>query len=373
MSLAIDEARRQLYFLGNGREEGRNPYYQHLYRVGFDGSGLQLITPEDAQHVCSFSPSEEYFVDNYSRADLPTHSVLRDSDGKLLLELETADVTKLVEAGWKMPEVFRAKSADGTTDMWGVMYKPYDFDPKKKYPIVTRVYPGRFDEFIPLQFIPLSLEDMLANLGCIVVRFGNRGGTRVRGVEYREYGRDDFRDYGLADKKAVLEQLAERFSYIDIERVGIYGGSSGGFMTVSAMLVYPDFFKVGVAMTAPNDPSQYYNEWVERYTDIRQVELENGSIAWEASAPSNIELADRLNGHLLLLYGSADTYVHLGHLLRMADAFIKAGKHFDMFIIPGVGHDLGDWRYSYGLIWRYFAAYLIEGRDGRVDVISVPH
>lgn len=361
--VSVDEEKRLLFFLANGREQGRNPYYQHLYRVNLDGSDLRLLTPEDASHECRMCPSLKCFVDNYSRVDLPTRSVLRTEEGNLLMDLESSDVSKLRKAGWKPPEIFKAKAADRLTDLWGVMYKPFDFDPKNKYPLVTRVYPGRFDESFPIHFAPFHFEQYLANLGCVVVWFGNRGGSRLRGVEYREYGRSEFRDYGLADKKVVIEQLADRHDFIAIERVGIYGGSSGGFMAITAMLTYPDLFKVGVARTAPNDPNQYYNEWVERYTDISQTRNPDGSVKWDVKVPTNIELADRLKGHLLMMYGGMDEIVHLGGLFRMANAFIKAGKHFDMFIIPDAGHDLGDWYYSHEVMWKYFAEHLIEADD----------
>jgi dipeptidyl aminopeptidase/acylaminoacyl peptidase len=358
---ALDTDLRILYFQGNGREEGRNPYYQHLYRIKLDGSGLQLLTPAEAAHRCTMSPSHRFFLDDYSRQDQPNRINLHDSRGKLLLELETADATNLLAAGWQAPELFKAMAADGKTEMWGVMYKPFDFDPGKKYPIATRVYPGRQDEGIPRIFWPPNAETYLANLGCIVVRFGNRGGTPERGLAYREYGREQFRDYGLADKKAVIEELAARHRWIDLDRVGIYGGSSGGFMTVSAMLVHPDFFKVGVAMTAPNDPGIYYNIWAERYYGVERVEDEDGTLGWQSEPEGNIEIADQLQGKLLMIYGAQDDVVHPAHLYRQANAFIAADKRFDMFIIPGVDHSLGAWRYLYGLVWDYFAEHLIEG------------
>lgn len=363
----VDEENEQLYFMASGREKSRNPYYSHLYKVALDGKGMKLLTPEDGEHQCSLSPTRRYFVDTYSRVDLPNRNVVRNMEGELLMELETADVSRLVEAGWKPPEIFSAKSADGVTDQWGVMYKPHDFSPEKSYPIITRAYPGRQSEFIPLEFYPVTVESTLAQLGFIVVRFGNRGGCPERGLEYREYGREEFRDYGLADKKAVIEELAERHPWIDIERVGIAGGSSGGFMTVSAMLVYPDFFKVGVAMTSPNDPSVYYNIWAERYFGVKKVTGDDGVERWDCKPDGNIELARYLEGNLLMIYGAQDDNVHPAHLFRMADALIKAGKRFDMFIVPGADHALGDWRYLYGMVLEYFAEHLLGDRRGGVD------
>jgi len=357
--LGVDGEQRLIYFTACGREAGRNPYYTHLYRVNYDGTGLERLTPEDAHHEVALAPGKTCFIDNCSRMDSPTRCLLRDMRGNLLIQLESADITPLIEAGWKPPEAFKALADDGTTEMWGVMWKPFDFDPSKRYPIVTRVYPGRQDEYIPLAFNPVSAEATTAQLGMVVVRFGNRGGTPKRGLAYREYGRGQFRDYGLADKRAVIEQLAERHPWIDLDRVGMFGGSSGGFMTVSAMLVDPDFWKVGVAMTAPNDPNIYYDQWVERYKGVEKVTDEDGTERWEAGAEGNVELAENLEGKLLMIYGAQDDNVHPAHLYRMADALIKANKRFDMFVVPGAGHGLGGWRYLYGMIWDYFAEHLI--------------
>lgn len=365
-----DAEKRVVYFLANGREKDRNPYYHHLYRVNLDGTGLECLTPEDAHHKVTMSPSKTCFVDSFSRVDLPTRTVVRDCDGKLLLELETMDISSLTKAGWQAPEIFSALSADNKAKQWGMIYKPFDFDPKKKYPILTRCYPGRQDEFIPKEFWPVNSETALAQLGFIVVRFGNLGGTFKRGSEYRDYRTEDFRDYGLADKKTVIEQLGERFDYIDLDRVGIYGSSSGGFMTVSAMLVYPDFFKAGVAMTSPNEPTLYYNQWVERYHGIEATQTKDGECTWKLKgAKGNVELAKNLKGDLLMIYGAQDTNVHPSHLFRMADAFIKEGKRFDMFMVPGAGHGLGDWRYLYSMIWEYFAEHLLDDSLSGADTL----
>ncbi len=356
-----------VFFTGLGREPKRNPYSRYLYRVNLDGSNLQLLTPEDAEHDVVMSPANTYLIDRFSRPDLPTRTVIRDTDGNLLLTLEEAKIDLLTDAGWQPPEVFHVPGADGQTEQWGVIYKPFDFDPARKYPIVTRVYPGRQGEFVPRDFDPVNVETALAQLGVIVVRFGNRGGTPERGLAYREYGRDELRDYGLADKKVVIENLAAQHSWIDLDRVGIFGGSSGGFMTVSAMLVYPEFFKVGVAMTSPNEPTLYYNHWVERYAGVEQVTGADGAVSWSATADGNIELAENLAGRLLMINGGQDDNTHPLHLFRMADAFIQAGKLFDMFVVPGAGHGLGSWQYTYGLTFDYFAAHLLGDRRDSVQ------
>ncbi|MCP4573470.1 MAG: prolyl oligopeptidase family serine peptidase [bacterium] len=365
----VDTEAGVLFFLGIGREEGRNPYHRHLYRVGLDGTELTLLTPEDGEHSVSFAPDLATFVDTWSTTDKVPVSVLRDRDGNLLSEFQQADISRLTEAGWRSPEPFTALSADGETVQWGVMYKPFDFDPDKRYPVVTRAYPGRQGEFVPRGFHTVDTETYLAQLGCIVLRFGNRGGTWERSWEYRTHGKDDFRAFGLADKRAVIEELGGRHAWIDTSRVGIFGSSSGGQMTVAAMLEHPDFFKVGVAMTAPNDPSIYFNMWAERYAGI--VRTEEGT--WEcAPAADNLEVADRLAGRLLMIYGAADDNVLPAHAMRQAQAFMEAGKIFDLAFIPGADHGLGDWRYLYGLIWDYFAEHLIGGRRESVDALLAP-
>lgn len=369
--VAIDTLKRFLYFSGNGREEERDPYYRHLYRINFDGSGLRLLTPEDAEHAVVMSESKQYFIDNYSRMDTTPQSVLRDSRGNLILELETADLSRLIAVGFKMPEVFKAKSADGITDQYGVIYKPFDFDPKRKYPIITRVYPGKQGEFVPKAFEPWRTEIYLAQLGFILVQFGNRGGTPERSLWYKEYGRGDLRDYGLADKKVVIEQLADRFDYIDIDRVGMYGGSSGGYMTASAMLVYPDFFKVGVAISGPHDGDIYFHIWHERYQGVKQIVGEDGEVTWESTAPTNIEIAENLKGRILLIHGEMDDNCHPAHSARLADAFIKAGKRFDYFVIPGADHGYrNSWRYLYRLIGDYFVEHLLGDRIESIEMFE---
>jgi dipeptidyl-peptidase-4 len=369
----VDRKRGLVYFMGAGREKGLNPYYQFLYRCRMAGGDVRLMTPEDGFHEIAFSPDHCCFVDNWSRPDQPYRSLLRNADGRLLLELRKADTVALDTAGYRPPWVFTALAADGKTELWGLIYLPFDFDPARRYPLVTRVYPGRQGEYIPWSFTPATGEGFLAQLGFAVVRFGNRGGTFERSREYREYGRDDFRGYGLDDKRTVIEQLGVRYPWIDLDRVGIFGGSSGGYMTISAMLEHPDFFKVGVAMTAPNDPAAYYNVWAERYAGVTQVADSNGAQRWEfGAAPGNIELADRLAGHLLMINGEVDEFVHPLHAMRMADAFVRAGKRFDMLFIPGAGHGLGDWRYLYSVILEYFADHLLGDRRETVDTLLKP-
>lgn len=359
--VSVDNDSETVFLYGFGREKDENPYYRHLYRVNFDGSKLTKLTESGYYHNCNVSPDKQYFVDSYSNPVTPHKNVLKNKNGKTILEFEDADVSEILAAGWQSPEIFKAKASDGKTDLWGVMYKPFNFDPDKKYPIITRVYPGRHDEYVPFEFKPVNAEIFLSQLGCIVVRFGNLGGTYKRGLAYREYRNTDFRDYGLADKKVVVEQLGNRHHWIDLDRVGICGGSSGGFMTVSAMLVYPEFFKVGVAWAAPSDPMIYFKHWVERYDGLTQVADSTGKLHWQVSPEGNIELAEKLEGDLLIMHGELDDNVHPAHLYRMADAFIKSGKRIDMYIVPAGGHEIRSWRFRSSMIWEYFADRLIEG------------
>lgn len=369
----VDEEKRFVYFTANAREPDRNPYYRHLYRVRLDGTKFELLTPENAEHRIAMSPSTRYFIDTYSRVDTPPISVLRERNGKTMLELERCDTAPLVEAGWKPPEVFSAMAADGATDLWGVMWKPFDFDPGKKYPIIVRTYPGKQGEFIPQAFSPWATEGVLAQLGFIVVDFGNRGGTPERGFEYRSYGRGDLRDYPIPDKKAVVEELAGRYPFIDIDRVGIFGGSSGGYCAATAMLTEPDFFTVGVAISGPHDGRIMYNIWHERYNGARMVENKDGSISWEVPSETNIEIAGNLKGHLLIIHGSMDSVAYPAHSARLADALIRAGKRFDYFVMPGANHGYGQrhqWRYLQRLTADYFAEYLLGDHRVNVDMFS---
>jgi dipeptidyl-peptidase 4 len=273
--VAVDAKNRILYFRGNAREPGENVYFDHLYSVRLDGTGLTLMDPGDANHVSRLSESHEVLVDNYSRVDLVPTSVVRDARGNKLMDLEQADLSKLYEVGWKMPETFTVKAADGVTDLYGDLYKPFDFDPHKKYPVIAHVYPGPQTESTPHAFVASSGQQQLAQLGFIVIQVGNRGGTPLRSKAYQSHSYWNMRDYGLADKKFAIEQLAARHAWIDADRVGIYGHSGGGFMSAAAMLVKPynEFFKVAVASAGNHDNNIYNHSWAERYHGLKEVPL----------------------------------------------------------------------------------------------------
>ncbi len=269
----VDPKKRVMYFIGNGREPGENVYYEHLYRVHLDGADLVLMDPGNATHHSVLSPSKNYLVDNWSRVDAQPASYLRDANGHEIVELEKADLSQLQAVGWKMPETFVVKAADGVTDLYGNMWKPFDFDPSKKYPIIAHVYPGPQMEGTTYTFSATAAEQQLAQVGFIVIQVGHRGGSPQRSKAYGSYGYFNLRDYGLSDKKATIEQLAARFPFVDLNRVGIYGHSGGGFMTAAAMLQKPynEFFKVGVSESGNHDNNIYNQGWSERYHGLKEV------------------------------------------------------------------------------------------------------
>ncbi len=287
----VDEKNRLLYFTGNGREPDENVYHNHLYCVRFDGTGLKLMDPGNANHSSSLSKSKQYIVDNCSRVDMKPVSILRNADGKEIMKLEEADLSRLDQVGWRMPETFVVKAADGVTDLYGNMWKPFDFDEKKQYPIIAHVYPGPQQEGTRHTFSATAGEQQLAQLGFIVIQVGHRGGTPGRSKAYASYGYLNLRDYGLADKKAAIEQLAQKFPFIDVARVGIYGHSGGGFMTAAALMQKPynDFFKVGVSTAGNHDNNIYNNSWSERYHGLKQVEVKETKKKTAASTKSSTE------------------------------------------------------------------------------------
>jgi dipeptidyl aminopeptidase/acylaminoacyl peptidase len=269
----VDAKNRLLYFNANGREPGENIYHQHLYCVHFDGSGLTLLDPGAANHNSVLSPTKQFLVDNSSAVDKAPVSVLRDAQGKQLMVLGECDLSRLKEIGWRLPETFMVKAADGVTDLYGNMWKPFDFDPKKKYPIIANVYPGPQMEGVNGTFSAVGVPQELAQLGFIVIQVGHRGGTPARSKAYQRFGYYNLRDYGLADKKSAIEQLAGRFPFIDIERVGIYGHSGGGFMSAAAMMQKPynEFFKAAVASSGNHDNNIYNDAWAEHYHGLKEV------------------------------------------------------------------------------------------------------
>jgi len=369
--VGIDEKRRILYFSANGREQGEDPYYLHLYKVGFDGSGLTLLDPGDFEHAMSMDDDNQYFVDNFSRVNTTPKSALYNSLGKKVMDLETADLSSLLAAGYKFPQPFKAKADDGITDLYGVIYRPFNFDSTRRYPLMEYVYPGPQTEAVNKAFgRSMDRMDRLAQLGMIVVTLGNRGGHPSRSKWYHNYGYGNLRDYGLADKKAVAEQLADRYSYIDINRVGIHGHSGGGFMSTAAMLVYPDFFKVAVSSSGNHDNAIYNRWWSEKHHGVKEVVSEKGDTSFVYSIEKNPEIAKNLKGHLLLSTGDIDNNVHPGNTIRVANALIRANRRFDLVLLPGQRHAYTDMtEYFFWRMADYFSRYLIG--DGSERPVAI--
>ena len=367
---SIDEKNRVVYFTANGREKGEDPYYLHLYRVNFDGSGLRLLNPGEFDHNVSMNDNNRFFVNNFSRVNTAPKSVLYTAEGRKVMDLETSDLSNLMAAGYKFPEPFQVKADDGITDLYGVMYKPYNFDSTKKYPIITYVYPGPQTEAVNKAFgRGFDRIDRLAQVGFIVVTVGNRGGHPGRSKWYHNYGYGNLRDYGLADKKAAIEQLADRFDFIDIERVGIHGHSGGGFMSAAAMMVYPEFFKVAVSNAGNHDNSIYNRWWSEKHHGVKEQISEKGDTSFVYSIERNQDLARNLKGHLMLTHGDIDNNVHPANTMRVANALIRANKRFDMLILPGQRHGYGDM--SEYWFWRmadYFSEHLLGDKEAGSSV-----
>ncbi len=369
----VDEKNRVLYFTANGKEAKEDPYYYHLYKVNFDGSGLQLLNKGDFDHQVNMNDEGRFFVNNFSRVNTVPASVLMDNLGNKVMDLEVADLSLLMETGYKFPEPFKVKADNGVTDLYGVMYKPFDFDPNKKYPIIEYVYPGPQTEAVNKSFgRSMDRMDRLAQFGYIVITVGNRGGHPARSKWYHTYGYGNLRDYGLADKKAAIEQLADRHSFIDASKVGITGHSGGGFMSTAAMLVYPDFFKVAVSAAGNHDNAIYNRWWSEKHHGVKEVITAKGDTTFKYAIDKNPELAKNLKGRLLIMHGDIDNNVNPAGSIRLAHALVKANKRFDYMLVPGQRHGFGDMTEYY--FWRladYFNNYLLDDYSQSVNIMEI--
>jgi dipeptidyl-peptidase-4 len=348
----IDEKSRRIYFSASGREKNEDPYLAHLYSVGFDGKGLQLLTPENANHSITVSQNGAYFVDSYSRADLPQKSVLRRTkDGSEVRVLETADVTEITKLGWKPAEPFQGKASDGTTDLYGLIWRPSNFDSTKKYPIVEYVYTGPQAFFVPKTFNGNFWQQSMAELGFVVVMIDGRG-TTGRSRAFHQFS---YRNLGgsFEDHVAMIKQMAAKYPYMDITRVGIYGTSAGGYGAAHAMLAFPEFYKVGVTTSGDHDARLDKAWWNEAYQGYPVMD--------DYIAQSNVTMASRLQGHLLIEHGDIDDNVHPVESMRFVDALMKANKSFDMLLVPNMYHgESGEHAlYLVRRRWDYFVQYLL--------------
>lgn len=356
--LKVDQKNRVLYFEAQGREKGEDPYFSHLYRVDFSGKNLQLLTPENANHKVYLSPNANYFVDNYSTPTAAPVSVLRNNKGKQIATLEKADISRLKAIGWKAPEAITVKSANGRWDLHGLMFTPIDLDESKKYPVVNYVYPGPQGGGVGSRSFSASRRDhqALAELGFVVIVIdGTCNPGRSKAFHDACYG--DISGNTLEDQISGIKQLAQKYAFIDIDKVGIWGHSGGGFAAAAAMFKYPEFYKVGISESGNHDNRNYEDDWGERYIGLL-VKDKEGDDNYRAQANQNY--AESLQGKLLLAHGGLDDNVPPYNTYLVVDALIKANKDFDLIVFPNARHGYGeDSYYMMRRRWDYFVKNLM--------------
>ncbi len=329
----VDEERREIWFSATGREPGQDPYFVHHYRIGFDGSGLTRVTTAEADHELAYSADMEYFVDLYSRVDLPPVLELRRArDSSLVRELERGDVTALRAAGWKPPQVFVAKGRDGVTDIWGLIYRPSSFDPKRRYPVIESIYAGPHGSHVPKGFLAYMQAQAQAELGFVVAVIDGMG-TSNRSKAFHDVAWRNLKDAGFPDRIAWHRAAAKQHPWYDVTRVGIYGGSAGGQNAMGALLFHPDFYKAAVAYAGCHDNRMDKIWWNEQWM--------GWPIGQHYAESSNVVNAARLRGALLLVVGELDTNVDPSSTLQVAKALFDAGKDFDLLVVPGGDHGVG--------------------------------
>jgi dipeptidyl-peptidase 4 len=353
----LDEDERVILFTATGMEVGRDPYFEHLYEVNFDGSGLRLLTEENGNHQVNISADGSYFTTTWSQPQYAPISVLKGRDGNTIHVLEEADTVELEETGFHPPEPFRVKARDRETDIYGLVLKPSDFDPNKRYPIINSIYPGPQTGSVGTRSFNMNRRGQahaLAELGFIVVLIDALG-TPYRSKNFHTYWFGDMSDNGLEDQVAAMQQLAEQRDYIDLERAGIYGHSGGGYATAAAMFQFPEFFKVGVASAGNHDNRGYTYYWGEKYQGLREQDSSADSYRNQA-----IHLnAENLEGKLLISYGTMDSNVHPNMTLQVVDALIHHNKDFDLMVFPNRGHGYANEAYNLRITWNYFVRHLL--------------
>ncbi len=352
----IDAGNRRIYFTGAGREAG-DPYFQYFYRVNMDGSGLELLTPDSANHEITLAPDASYFIDQASTPVSPPVTVVRDRTGKVILPLERADISRLLAAGWQPPMPVTVKARDGQTDLYGLLFKPRNFDPEKQYPIINYIYPGPQTGSVGSRSFSPSRRDnqAIADLGFIVVAIDAMG-TPLRSKSFHAAYYGNMGDNGLPDQVTAMQQLAARYPWIDLDRAGIYGHSGGGFASTAAMLRYPDFFKVAVSSAGNHDNRNYEDDWGEKWQGLL-TQNPDGSTNYDNQA--NQLLAENLKGKLLLAHGTMDDNVPYYNTLLVADALIAANKDFDLLMFPNRRHGFGNEPYMMRKRWDYFVQHLL--------------
>jgi dipeptidyl aminopeptidase/acylaminoacyl peptidase len=358
----VDRKNRVIYFEANGREQGRDPYFSHLYRIDFSGKNLKLLTPENANHSISYSADGKYFVDNYSTPTTPPVSVLRNMQGKLISELEKADISRLEATGWKPPMPVKVRSHNALWDLYGLMFTPTHLDKNKKYPVVNYIYPGPQGGGVGSRSFQDARRDhqALAELGFVVVVIdGTCNPGRSKAFHDACYG--DMADNTLQDQMSGLRQLAAEHPYLDLDRVGIWGHSGGGFATAAAMFNYPEFYKVGISESGNHDNRNYEDDWGERYIGLL-VPGADGNYEIQA----NQKYAHKLEGKLMLAHGAMDDNVPPYNTYLVVDALIKANKDFDLVIFPNARHGFGeDSNYMMRRRWDYFVQHLMQAKAAK--------
>lgn len=354
----VDEEKRQIWFQASGMYSGKDPYFVHYYRINFDGTGLTTFTDADGEHSVRFSPDRKYYVDTWSRIDQPHIAQLRRTeDRRVVMDLEKGDMSALLAAGWKAPEPFAATGRDGKTDIWGVIYRPTNFDPSKKYPVVESIYAGPQGSFVPKTFS--GTAQPLAELGFIVVQIDGMG-TNNRSKAFHDTAFKDLADAGFPDRILWHKAVAAKYPWYDITRVGLYGTSAGGQNAMGGLLFHPEFYKVGVANSGCHDNRMDKIWWNEQWM--------SWPIGPHYAASSNMENAHRLQGNLLLVVPELDTNVDPASTWQVVNALIKANKKFDLLMVPGGNHGAGGAYYQH-LLQDFFVRHLIgvetPGWNGR--------
>jgi dipeptidyl aminopeptidase/acylaminoacyl peptidase len=344
----VDEEKRQIWFQASGMYPGKDPYFVHYYRINFDGSGLTPLTEADANHTVAFSSDMKYYADTWSRVDLPTVSQLRRTeDRKVVMELEHGDIQELLAAGWRAPEVFTAMGRDGKTDIWGVIYRPMNFEPSKKYPVIESIYAGPQGSFVPKSF-SVAAQPLTA-LGFIVVQIDGMG-TNNRAKAFHDVAFKNLADAGFADRILWHNAVAAKYAYYDISRVGIFGTSAGGQSAMGAMLFHPEFYQVAVANSGCHDNRMDKIWWNEQWM--------SWPLGPHYAASSNVDNAYRLRGKLMLVVGEMDTNVDPASTLQVVNALIKANKKFDLLFVPGGGHGAGG-AFGQRMLQDFFVHHLL--------------
>ena len=370
----VDQKNRVIFFEAKGKEANRNPYFRHLYRVDFSGKNLLLLTPSEGDHTVSFSTDGKYFTDSYSQPNVPAVHEVRDVKGKLITTLEKTDISRLTATGWKPPIPFTVKSADNRWDLYGLMYTSQNINATSKYPVIVRIYPGPQGGSVGAWNFLTGRGDSqaLAELGFVVVELeGSCNPDRSKSFHDACYG--NMGENTLSDQVSGLKQLKEKYAFLDLDHVGIWGHSGGGFATAAAMFKYPDFFKVGISESGNHDNRNYEDDWGERYIGL-ETKNDKGISNYEQQA--NQTLAKNLKGKLLLAHGGMDDNVPPYNSYLVADALIKANKDFDFLLLPNARHGYGqDSYYMMRRRWDYFVQHLMQAtppKEFQIKIVPDP-